>query len=357
MLRPMMWAVMAAVAQAKLEQSAPPGHLEPFGSWKPGAPIEERADIPEPEDFYNEYCNSDNGHGRPLLLRGAARQMAAMAWNTDELLLEKYGNENVDQVEYNLKETRAGGNVKGMKKLKDFLNAYNSSDIYMVSQVPKLMKRDVLFLPCLRCGGYMNFLDSNMIWFGRGGSKSVVHYDDQDNINCMFVGRKRFIFMHPSYKKEFEANPNTKKNRFGWVDSELDGSVKGYGAFMGKLDVDRVDLLKYPGWQDVNWTYADLEPGDCVYIPYQWYHQVTAWPGRSINVHVWYWRPQRFNVKNCQKQEQDAKAEPVAFADCTWGYEPPQGSHPHLGVVRKHGKPPTKCKKAKPKATAPKEDL
>lgn len=27
----------------------------------------------------------------------------------------------------------------------------------------------------------------------------------QDNINCMIAGEKRFIFMHPSYKHDFEA--------------------------------------------------------------------------------------------------------------------------------------------------------
>ena len=32
---------------------------------------------------------------------------------------------------------------------------------------------------------------------GRGGSKSVIHYDDQDNVNCMLAGHKRFIFFHP----------------------------------------------------------------------------------------------------------------------------------------------------------------
>merc|ERR1712176_1732012 len=118
-----------------------------------------------------------------------------------------------------------------MNHLRDFLGAYNTSDIYMVSQVPKKMAQDVEFLPSLRCGGYLDFLDTNNLWMGKGGSKSVIHYDDQDNINCMFAGRKRFVFMHPRYKKKFEAHPNTKKNLFGWVDTDLDGSIPGYGAF------------------------------------------------------------------------------------------------------------------------------
>ncbi|CAJ1438618.1 unnamed protein product [Effrenium voratum] len=92
----------------------------------------------------------------------------------------------------------------------------------MVSNVPKKMMKEVEFLRCMECGGYLRFLDTQNFWMGRGGSKSVVHYDDQDNINCMLAGEKRFVFMHPSYKKDFEAHPNSAKNRFGWVDTDLD---------------------------------------------------------------------------------------------------------------------------------------
>lgn len=322
----------------------PQGHLQPFGSWKPGLPIEEREDVPEPREFFDKYSNIDGGHGKPLLLKGAARSMEAMKYASDDFLMEKYASQKISGVEYNLKETRAGGNVKGMKRMKDFLNAYNTSDIYMVSQVPKEMKKDVSFLPCLRCGGYLNFLDVDNLWMGRGGSKSVIHYDDQDNINCIFAGRKRFVFMHPRYKKQFEAHPNKPKNKFGWVDTDLDRSIPGYGAFMGRVDVDKMDLIKYPGWSEVDWFYVEPEPGDCVYIPFQWYHQVTAEPVRSINVHVWYWRPAQFDEKSCSSS---AVGETLpTFADCTWGFEPDGG---HLGMKTKGGKKLTKCRKAKAK--------
>merc|ERR1712216_218863 len=235
----------------------------------------------------------------------------------------------------------AGGNVKNMNVMKDFLNAYNTSDIYMVSVVPKNMKFDVELLPCMSCGGYTHFLDVPNMWMGRGGSKSVIHYDDQDNINCLFAGHKRFLFMSPKYKKQFEAHPNSKKNKFGWVDTDLDQRVKGYGAFMGKVDVDKMDLIKYPGWSDIDWTYADMYPGDCLYIPFQWYHQVTAAPMRSINVHVWYWRPAKFDEKSCEAAS--AEKDQFSFGDCTWGFEPQEGGH--LGFKSKGGKKLTKCKK------------
>jgi len=247
--------------------------------------------------------------------------------------------------EYNLKETREGGQVDHIKTMKQFLDAYNKTDIYMVSQVPKGMQPDVHFLPCIRCGGYLDFLDTNNFWYGRGGSKSVIHYDDQDNFNCMISGKKRFVMMHPKYKKYFEAHPNTNKNKFGWVDTQLDRKAKGYGAFFGKVDVDKMDLIKYPGWTKVKWWYVDLEAGDCLYLPYQWYHQVTAEPIRSINVHIWYWRPKVFDEASCKNDEgaEAYTANPISFSDCTWGYEPRQGGH--FGVAQKGGKKQTVCKR------------
>lgn len=302
--------------------------------------MEELWEMPRPEVFYEKYSNADKGWGRPVVFRGAAADMKAMLWS-DDYLRSRYGDASTaGGVEYSLKETRAGGKAMHIKKLRDFLGAYNTADIYLVAQVPEEMKADVEFLPVLTCGGSTNFLDTTSMWMGRGGSKSVVHYDDQDNLNCMFDGHKRFIFMHPKYRKKFEK---TKNNEFGWVDTDANRSIPGYGSFMGLIDVDQVDLIKYPGWKTVEWSYADLAPGDCIYIPNRWYHQVTAQPGRSINVHVWYWRPKEFKRKECSKQA-TAASQTLTFADCTYGYTPPEG---HLGVESDEAKARTKCGKGR----------
>ena len=33
------------------------------------------------------------------------------------------------------------------------------------------------------------------------------------------------------------------------------------------LDVDKVNLLKYPKFKEVKWEYANMTPGDCLYLP------------------------------------------------------------------------------------------
>ena len=42
------------------------------------------------------------------------------------------------------------------------------------------------------------------------------------------------------------------------------------------VDVDRVDLHTYPGLEHVPWVKADVGPGDCLYIPVNWFHQVSS---------------------------------------------------------------------------------
>ena len=36
------------------------------------------------------------------------------------------------------------------------------------------------------------------MWFSSGGTKSVVHTDSVDNINCLFRGEKMFLFIDPA---------------------------------------------------------------------------------------------------------------------------------------------------------------
>ena len=35
------------------------------------------------------------------------------------------------------------------------------------------------------------------MWFSSGGTKSVVHTDSVENINCVFSGQKKFVLVNP----------------------------------------------------------------------------------------------------------------------------------------------------------------
>lgn len=51
-------------------------------------------------------------------------------------------------------------------------------------------------LKSLSCGGYTNVLQDAVVWFSSGGTKSVLHYDSVDNINCLFDGTKELVMIN-----------------------------------------------------------------------------------------------------------------------------------------------------------------
>eukprot|EP00929_Paragymnodinium_shiwhaense_P044291 TRINITY_DN22728_c0_g1_i1.p1 TRINITY_DN22728_c0_g1~~TRINITY_DN22728_c0_g1_i1.p1 ORF type:complete len:396 (+),score=47.34 TRINITY_DN22728_c0_g1_i1:95-1282(+) len=321
----------------------PPGHLQPFGGWRPSLPVEERLDMPSPREFFSRYASADAGAGKPLILRGAAKKMAAMQWS-DEQLIMSYGHAPIDSVEVGLKETRVRGAVSELAELWEFIAVYNYSDLHLISEMPHEMLDEVDILPLLSCGGFLNFLFSQKLWMSRGRSRSVVHQDDTEGMNCQIAGRKRFAMVHPRWRSKAEAKANQpgRADKFGFIDTRLDSEAPGYGAYFGRVDVDAVDLDRYPGWAGVEWYLAELNSGDCLYIPHGWYHQVSADRGRTLNVQVWYWRPERFDAASCSPQRRPRRQ--MRFSDCSWGYTPLRGGAP-VGTRSHAGRavPVTRC--------------
>merc|ERR1719350_2647801 len=100
---------------------------------------------------------------------------------------------------------------------------------------------------------------------GHGISKSVIHSDDHDNLNCLISGKKRFIIFKNDRKFLKHLPKYPERNEFGFVDEDHP-NVKSYGVCAANIDVDRVDLLKYPRWAEVEYWTADLGPGDCLFL-------------------------------------------------------------------------------------------
>jgi len=67
---------------------------------------------------------------------------------------------------------------------------------------------------------------------------------------------------------------------------------KGYGDWAGNIDVDNVDVFRFPGWLETEAQVASLSAGDCLYLPEGWFHYVESKFGsRTSSVHVWFDRP------------------------------------------------------------------
>ncbi|KAL5004588.1 hypothetical protein ScPMuIL_018044 [Solemya velum] len=236
--------------------------------------------FPEPRVFYENFVKP----GQPLLLRDALNSIEFPAFQkwTDHYLREKFGEEMVE-VEKGKKEDRDRG--MEVMKFKEFIKFYESADIYMVHTLPASMEGDITVPVTLQCGGFSKALQDLVVWFSNGGTKSVLHSDYLDNINCLLDGKKDFIFIDKEYADLVEANGFDQEKSYSTV------------------DVDRVDFVKFPRLREVPWLKATLQKGDCIYIPYRWYHQVNSHESRNLAVNFWFTHLWWMNATHCDGKD------------------------------------------------------
>ena len=253
------------------------------------------------EELY-EACFSVSW-GEPVLFRGAARSMPAFEWlATDEKMLAKFPDAFLDGVEMNdKKETRV--HAQDQVAVKEFIARYKTESMYAVASTPWEIAEQLHLPPFMKCdAGITSRLDTSNMWWSSGGTKSVIHNDGQDNVNCLFAGKKRIIFWAPTFGEVIEDKEcgwviaeEEMDDSTGSIETEQDGTrrSKGYGAFAGKMDVDAMDLAKYPCWGQMRWYEANMEAGDCLFIPSRWYHHVDSSDERNLAVNFWWWRKSR----------------------------------------------------------------
>ncbi|XP_070561489.1 2-oxoglutarate and iron-dependent oxygenase JMJD4-like [Ptychodera flava] len=251
----------------------PEGHLLPLGSHQPPeGDIEEIDTIPSPMEFYDRYIKPS----KPVIFKGAAKMSPGFyLWNDD--YLRNHHGDAVVRVDYGKKENRARS--ADPMPLREFLEIYNSSDRYLVDTLPEPMWNEYVLLPCITCGGFTRGLQDAVLWFSSGGTKSFLHMDTVDNINCMMSGTKEWFFVDIRESHHID----------------FDHKEGDYSA----VNVDKVDMYAYPGLRDVPWWCATLNTGDCMYVPYGWGHQVTSL-SRNIAVNIWWTPLSAFNETDCQ---------------------------------------------------------
>jgi hypothetical protein len=118
------------------------------------------------------------------------------------------------------------------------------------------------------------------IWIGNRTRVST-HYDVSHNVACVVAGRRRFILFPPQQIANLYVGP-------------LEFTIAGQPVSM--VDVDRPDFVRFPRFAEAlrHALVADLEPGDAIFIPTLWWHNVAA--VEPLNVLVNYWWQQAAEV-------------------------------------------------------------
>lgn len=229
------------------------GHLQPFGYQRPASyPIDEYDDpfALHPGEFYELYIKAR----RPVVFRGASRHFLAFREWTKERLAEKYG-----KLELRIEPRRDGSSASnpigalgiGRDTMENFLHRYERSNTYVVSELPKPMYSDIELLPCMSCGDFLHSVSEINLWMSGGGTRSRLHRDAFNAINCQINGTKDWIMIPPNQTDNIYFKAASE-----W---ELGG--------LSPINTDSVDLVKYPRAKDVPWGITTVEAGDCIYIP------------------------------------------------------------------------------------------
>lgn len=119
---------------------------------------------------------------------------------------------------------------------------------------------------------------SPRIWIGNRATVPA-HFDDSHNLACVAAGRRRFTLLPPQCAPLLYLGP---------PDHAPTGAPMSVIPDLHTADLQTFPLLSQALEQA---QVAELEPGDAIYIPPLWFHQVEALaPQLNILMNYW-WRP------------------------------------------------------------------
>ena len=214
------------------------------------------------EEFMRRYVRGS----RPLVLTGVADDWPAMKRWSPQDLKARFGHLDVEIQAERGADPRYEENKLDHRytvRLGDFVDQVlaggATNDYYLTANNEALRRPE--FAPLLRdIGSLPPFVDRSQLahkssfWFGPAGTVTPLHHDTLMLMHTQVVGRKRWRFISP-------------------LQSPL---LYNYNGVFSPIDIDRPDLQRYPRFAEATVLEVVVGPGETVFLPLGWWHQVTA---------------------------------------------------------------------------------
>ncbi|MCU4677111.1 cupin-like domain-containing protein [Catenovulum sp. 2E275] len=112
------------------------------------------------------------------------------------------------------------------------------------------------------------------IWIGNQ-TLSPCHWDAQSNIACCVAGKRKFTLFPPDQVENLYPGP-------------LELTPGGQPITL--VDFDNPDFERFPKFANAieHGQIAELEPGDAIFIPCMWWHQVETQDTFNILINYWW---------------------------------------------------------------------
>jgi hypothetical protein len=206
-------------------------------------------------------------HGcRPLVLTDVASDWPAMQRWSPQDLKQRFGHLLVE-----IQAERSGDELYEMNKLRhrkqvrlaDFVDRVlamgASNDEYLTANNELLRRPE--FAPLLADIGSLpavcdraRLAERSSFWFGPAGTVTPLHHDTLMLFHTQVVGRKRWRLVSPL------ETPR------------LYNHYEMYSA----VNLDAVDLNRHPDFAAVTVLDVVVEPGETMFLPLAWWHQVSS---------------------------------------------------------------------------------
>jgi hypothetical protein len=204
--------------------------------------------------------------GRPVVLTDVAQDWPAMRRWSPAYLTEHFGRLDVDvqvgrdgDALFEQRKTVLRQRMKVSTFVDRVVRGGATNDHYLTANDEMLRRPE--FLPLLQDIGKMPPLcdpallhTAASFWFGPAGTRTPLHHDTLMLFHTQVLGRKRWRFVSP-------LQTPLLYNRMG---------------VYSPVDLDAPDLTRYPRLRDAIVLETVLEPGDTLFLPLGWWHQVTA---------------------------------------------------------------------------------
>jgi hypothetical protein len=223
--------------------------------------IEKRSHV-SPAEFFERYVVGS----RPVVLTELARDWPARARWSPADLKARFGHLDVEiQAERSTNPAYEQNKAVHRRtvRLGDFVDRVlaggPSNDHYLTANNEVLRRPE--FAPLLDdIGTLPPFCDraqlasQSSFWFGPGGTITPLHHDAIMLLHTQVVGRKRWRF----------------------ISSLETPRLYNHDGYFSAIDLERPDLARHPAFADVKVLEVVLEPGETIFLPLGWWHQVAS---------------------------------------------------------------------------------
>ncbi|WP_353931421.1 cupin-like domain-containing protein [Okeanomitos corallinicola TIOX110] len=229
-----------------------------------------------------EFKQATQAYSKPVIITGKIEEWKAFhSWSLDylngvvgdkELDINISNKNKIFTFDPDTGDTLSSTKMQ-FSEFTNWITQENKSDqYYYLQQNPiKLMFPELL--PDIEVPDYISqksFIVSNL-WIGTGGNTTPLHWDAAQNILCQVRGRKKLLLFAPNQTPFLYPH-----------------SVDSKAPHLSYLNIDKPDFDKFPKFKEAQVIECVLEPGEMLFMPPFWWHQVYSLEQVNIAVNFWW---------------------------------------------------------------------